>query len=46
MKIQKLIDNFVSKPMFYKGIRNLAERWQKIIENEGRYFAMTKYYYI
>lgn len=32
---------FISKPMnfFERGIKNLPNRWRKVIENEGNYFA-------
>lgn len=40
-EIRKWLDDFIaSKPMsfFRQGIRQLPERWQKVIENQGKYF--------
>uniref|UniRef100_A0A1I7WW10 Mariner Mos1 transposase n=1 Tax=Heterorhabditis bacteriophora TaxID=37862 RepID=A0A1I7WW10_HETBA len=40
-EVRKWIDDFIaSKPMsfFHEGIRNSAERWQNIIESQGKYF--------
>uniref|UniRef100_A0A1I7XE29 Histone-lysine N-methyltransferase SETMAR n=1 Tax=Heterorhabditis bacteriophora TaxID=37862 RepID=A0A1I7XE29_HETBA len=40
-EVRKWIDDFIaSKPtsFFHEGIRKLPERWQKVIESEGKYF--------
>uniref|UniRef100_A0A1I7X0S9 Histone-lysine N-methyltransferase SETMAR n=1 Tax=Heterorhabditis bacteriophora TaxID=37862 RepID=A0A1I7X0S9_HETBA len=40
-EVRKWIDDFIaSKPtsFFHEGIRELPERWQKVIESEGKYF--------
>uniref|UniRef100_A0A1I7XP78 HTH_48 domain-containing protein n=1 Tax=Heterorhabditis bacteriophora TaxID=37862 RepID=A0A1I7XP78_HETBA len=40
-EVRKWIDDFIaSKPIsfFHEGIRKLSERWQKVIESEGKYF--------
>uniref|UniRef100_A0A1I7XLR9 Mariner Mos1 transposase n=1 Tax=Heterorhabditis bacteriophora TaxID=37862 RepID=A0A1I7XLR9_HETBA len=40
-EVRKWFDDFIaSKPMsfFHEGIRKLPERWQKVIESEGKYF--------
>uniref|UniRef100_A0A1I7X486 HTH_48 domain-containing protein n=1 Tax=Heterorhabditis bacteriophora TaxID=37862 RepID=A0A1I7X486_HETBA len=41
VEVRKWIDDFIaSKPtsFFHEGIRKLPERWQKVIESEGKYF--------
>uniref|UniRef100_A0A1I7XT55 Mariner Mos1 transposase n=1 Tax=Heterorhabditis bacteriophora TaxID=37862 RepID=A0A1I7XT55_HETBA len=40
-EVRKRIDNFIASKLmsfFYEGIRKLPERWQKVIESEGKYF--------
>uniref|UniRef100_A0A1I7XA33 HTH_48 domain-containing protein n=1 Tax=Heterorhabditis bacteriophora TaxID=37862 RepID=A0A1I7XA33_HETBA len=40
-EVREWIDDFIeSKPMsfFHEGIRKLLDRWQKVIESEGKYF--------
>uniref|UniRef100_A0A1I7XL02 Site-specific DNA-methyltransferase (adenine-specific) n=1 Tax=Heterorhabditis bacteriophora TaxID=37862 RepID=A0A1I7XL02_HETBA len=41
VEVRKWIDDFIaSKPtsFFHEGNRKLPERWQKVIESEGKYF--------
>uniref|UniRef100_A0A1I7WI01 DDE-1 domain-containing protein n=1 Tax=Heterorhabditis bacteriophora TaxID=37862 RepID=A0A1I7WI01_HETBA len=40
-EVRKWTEDFIaSKPtsFFHEGIRKLSERWQKVIESEGKYF--------
>uniref|UniRef100_A0A1I7XK59 HTH_48 domain-containing protein n=1 Tax=Heterorhabditis bacteriophora TaxID=37862 RepID=A0A1I7XK59_HETBA len=40
-EVRKWIDDFIgskSTSFFHEGIRKLPERWQKVIESEGKYF--------
>jgi len=39
-EVRKFVKNWINskEESFYRGIHFLPERWEKVIENEGKYF--------